>query len=120
MKIAIRLPNGPWPWPLVRRYACIALSALVVAWTIGLAMAQQQVTPTPMVVTSDTTEYCHTLADRLQTLVTRATVPEPPEVVLLSDEGQRMCSHGQTRGGIMRLRQAILMMQREQETAAKH
>jgi hypothetical protein len=43
-------------------------------------------------------------------LVRGAPAPPPQEVTLLSNEGQRMCDHGQTRGGILRLRRALMMM----------
>jgi hypothetical protein len=59
------------------------------------------------IVTSDTVEYCGVLMDRI-TGITRATAaPLPTEAAVLSQEGERMCVHGQTRGGIMRLRRAL-------------
>jgi hypothetical protein len=59
------------------------------------------------IVTSDTPEYCGVLLNRI-TVVTRATAQPPPtEAALLSQEGERMCIHGQTRGGILRLRRAL-------------
>jgi hypothetical protein len=59
------------------------------------------------IVTSDTPEYCDVLMDRI-TGITRATAQPPPtEAALLSQEGERMCIHGQTRGGILRLRRAL-------------
>jgi hypothetical protein len=46
-------------------------------------------------------------------MVRVASSPPPQEVTFLSSEGQRMCDQGQTRGGILRLRRALmLMMQR--------
>ena len=36
--------------------------------------------------------------------------PPPQEVTFLSSEGQRMCDQGQTRGGILRLRRALVLM----------
>jgi hypothetical protein len=62
------------------------------------------------IVTSDTPEYCGVLMNRI-TGITRATaVPPPTEVAALSEEGERMCVHGQTRGGILRLRRALEIM----------
>jgi len=101
-------------------HAGIAIACLVAIWSAGLAWAQQQVQQTPMEVTSDTQEYCRKLADRVHALVRVAPGKEPQEVSVLSVEGEKMCDHGQTRGGIMRLRQAILIMQHEEETAAQH
>jgi hypothetical protein len=64
----------------------------------------------PQRVTSDTPEYCMRLQDRVSELVRLASAPPPREVTSLSSEGQRMCDHGQTRGGILRLRRALMMM----------
>lgn len=66
----------------------------------------------PMEVTTDTPEYCLHLLDRVSDLVRLAMAPIPREVTDLTTEGQRMCSHGQTRGGIMRLRSALMMMEK--------
>jgi hypothetical protein len=61
-------------------------------------------------VTSDTPEYCGELAERISGMVRATSMPPSAEVRTLSVEGQRMCVHGQTRGGIMRLRRAIAIM----------
>ncbi|HTI84602.1 MAG TPA: hypothetical protein VL614_29475 [Acetobacteraceae bacterium] len=61
-------------------------------------------------VTSDTPEYCLQLFDRVSELVRAAVTPPPQEVTALSSEGQRMCDQGKTRGGIMRLRRALILM----------
>ena len=66
--------------------------------------------PAPQRVTSDTPEYCLRLMDRVSELVRVATDPPPQEVTALSSEGQRMCDEGHTRGGILRLRRALMMM----------
>jgi len=62
-------------------------------------------------VTSHSIEYCNKLATRIDALVFGAHVPPPSDVTELSVEGKRMCEHGQMRGGIMRLRKALMMMQ---------
>jgi hypothetical protein len=64
----------------------------------------------PQQVTSDTPEYCLHLLDRVSEMVRGAPGPPPQEVTFLSSEGQRMCDQGQTRGGILRLRQALMLM----------
>src|SRR5215472_14182053 len=68
----------------------------------------------PQEVTTDTPAYCLRLLDQVGELVRNTASPPPQEVTFLSSEGQRMCDQGQTRGGIMRLRRALLLMhQRE-------
>jgi hypothetical protein len=59
------------------------------------------------IVTSDTPEYCGVLMNRITVITHATTVPPPTEVAVLSEEGERMCVHGQTRGGILRLRRAL-------------
>jgi hypothetical protein len=77
------------------------------------ATAQDQIVQSnPMEVTSDTPEYCLHLLDRVSELVRLATLPVPREVTDLTTEGHRMCAHGQTRSGIMRLRSALMMMEK--------
>jgi hypothetical protein len=68
-------------------------------------------TDQPEAVTSDTPEYCMHLLDKVSALVRSAPSSPPPEVSSLSTEGEKMCAHGQTRGGILRLRRAFLLMQ---------
>jgi len=69
-----------------------------------------------VVVTTDTPEYCHKLLDRIGQAIHAATAPPPVEVASLSTEGKRMCHDGLTRGGILRLRRALLIL--EQGAAA--
>jgi hypothetical protein len=64
----------------------------------------------PQLVTSDTPEYCLHLQGRVSEMVRVASVPPPAEVSLLSSEGRRMCDQGQTRGGIVRLRRALMIL----------
>lgn len=66
----------------------------------------------PVVITTDTPEYCLHLLDQVSELMRIAPAP-PPEVTSLSTEGQRMCGQGKTRGGIMRLRRALVLLRRE-------
>jgi hypothetical protein len=66
----------------------------------------------PSVVTTDTPEYCQRLVDRISQEIQVASVPPPTEVASLSSEGKRMCNDGLTRGGILRLRRALLILER--------
>ena len=87
--------------------------AALVAILNGPVNAQTQVIQTdPMQITTDTPEYCQKLLTRLGELLRLATAPVPQEVDDLTFEGQRMCDHGQTRSGIMRLRSALLIMEK--------
>jgi hypothetical protein len=93
-------------------------AALAVPLSIGLGFAIMpspaagQVTPEQ--VTTDTPQYCLQLLDRVSELA-RVNAHPPQEVTDLSTEGQRMCDQGQTRGGIMRLRRALVMLRRGEE-----
>ena len=61
-------------------------------------------------LTTDTAEYCAHLVDRLRQVEHDRGHAASPEVVALSDEGQLMCDHGETRRGILRLRRAMRLM----------
>ena len=67
---------------------------------------------TPLMVTTDTPQYCLHLLDEVSELMRLSPAP-PPEVTSLSTEGQRMCGQGQTRGGIMRLRRALVLLKQQ-------
>jgi hypothetical protein len=61
-------------------------------------------------VTSDSPEYCGVLIDRISSMYHTSPMPPPSEATMLSEAGQWMCVHGQTRGGILRLRRAIAIL----------
>jgi hypothetical protein len=82
--------------------ACLALGVVGAMPVVGQSPPQR--------VTSDTPEYCLKLRDRVGELVRVAPAPPPQEVSFLSSEGQRMCDQGQTKGGILRLRRALMLM----------
>ena len=81
-------------------------------WLLAALMGAGPVTgqPAPAQVITDTPQYCLQLFDRVSEMVRVAPAPPPEEVMHLSTEGQRMCDQGQTRGGILRLRRAIMLM----------
>ena len=89
---------------------------LVTAGALGVVPATGQ--PAPQQVTSDTAEYCLHLQERVSELIRLAAAPPPREVSFLSSEGQRMCGQGQTRGGIMRLRRALMLMEHKSRAQA--
>ena len=87
------------------------------AW-LRWAQAAGSAQSTPLEVTSDTPEYCLRLLARLNDLVHISPAPPPPEVIRLSTDGQRMCDQGQTRGGILRLRRAWLLLAHPESASA--
>jgi hypothetical protein len=82
-------------------------------------VAQQAHDSPPVGVTTDTAEYCLYLQDRIHTLILAAVAPPSHEATALTQEGQRICEHGQTRGGIMRLRRALLLIRHEDPSAQR-
>jgi len=94
---------------IARNTSLAMLACLGVGLTVFGTMPVAGQSP-PQPVTSDTPEYCLRLLDRVSEMVRMAAVPPPQEVASLSSEGQRMCHQGQTRGGILRLRRALMLM----------
>lgn len=86
------------------------LFPLWLAVVLGLAGRPVFAQGTPMAITTDTVEYCFHLFDQVSDLLHAARTPTPREVTDLTTEGQRMCDHGQTRGGIIRLRRALMLI----------
>jgi len=98
-------------WPLRCAFLVIALG-LTPALSSRTAAAQDNAGQTdPMEVTTDTPDYCHKLLDRISEVVRLASAPVPREISDLTTDGQRMCAIGQTRGGIMRLRSALMALE---------
>ena len=93
----------------MRSAICVLGLGLVTAGAVDTLPVVGQ--PAPQRVTSDTPEYCLKLHDRVSELMRATGSPMPSEVAFLSSEGQRMCGQGQTRGGILRLRRALMLME---------
>jgi len=85
--------------------ACLGIGGFVL---VGAMPVHGQAPPQR--ITSDTPEYCLQLLDQVSQLVRIAGASPPQEVSSLSSEGQRMCDQGQTKGGILRLRRALMLM----------
>ena len=68
-----------------------------------------QAQPGPLRVTTDTVEYCGHLAGRIA-VAQRTTTTANPEAESLAAQGRHMCEIGRIRGGIARLRRALLML----------
>lgn len=89
----------------------LAVPAVLSAPGSPVSAQGQRVPGAPVEVTSDTREYCLELLDRVSDLVRLSAAPVPPDVTTLSTEGEKLCDNGQLRGGILRLRRALMMME---------
>lgn len=98
--------TGPSP----ARLFCLALLACALP-PRGLRAADEQ--PTYM-VTTDTLAYC----DRLQHDVEQQH-SQLAEIQHLLSEGRDMCARGQIRGGIQRLRRALVVLHHRGSTPAQ-
>ncbi|HET8997718.1 MAG TPA: hypothetical protein VFN42_13705 [Acetobacteraceae bacterium] len=89
-------------------------AGLLLSLAAGLAIMPRSMAgqTAPVLVTTDTPQYCLHLLDQVSELM-RLAPSAPPEVSSLSTEGQRMCGQGQTRGGIMRLRRALVLLKQQ-------
>jgi hypothetical protein len=96
------------------RNACEPLMVALVLGQVGLSQFAYGQTRDPT-VTSDSPEYCDVLMGRITGLARAAAMPPPTDAAVLSEEGERMCVHGQTRGGILRLRRALMIMRRGED-----
>ena len=64
----------------------------------------------PMPITTDTPDYCLSLARRVE------SAPDMPQQArMLWQEGRDMCQRGHIRGGLARLRRAMLISRGEAE-----
>jgi len=97
---------------VARVYGLAGLLLSVSTWAALSSSVSGQ--PAPQQVTTDTPQYCLVLLDRVSDLVRDLDAPPPQEVTNLSAAGQQMCDQGQTRRGIMRLREALVLLQRRQ------
>ncbi|HTC07873.1 MAG TPA: hypothetical protein VK726_03770 [Acetobacteraceae bacterium] len=92
---------------------CATLGMLLASVPFALSAAGDG---PPVVVTTDTPEYCHRLIDRISELIESVSQPPPVTVSSLSSEGQRLCDEGHTRPGILRLRRALMLLEQETQS----
>jgi hypothetical protein len=97
--------------------ACLPLGVWLLIPGAPVSAQLRSGASSPMEVTTDTPEYCQKLLHRIGELARLATVPVPHEASDLTTEGQKMCDHGQTRSGIMRLRSALMIMEKDEGPA---
>ncbi len=79
------------------------------------AMPDAQTVPDAqtIIVTSDSRAYCRTLSIAIE-----AHGPLPREVSDLKAEGDGLCGEGQVRGGIARLRRALMVLHQDPPAGA--
>jgi hypothetical protein len=104
------LPVARAPIPLGIMFGFIVLTSP----RFGIILSAHAQVRDP-IVTSDSPEYCGELMSRFTGMTKAAATPPPTEAAQLSEEGVRMCVQGQTRGGIQRLRRALLIMRRGED-----
>ncbi|AHJ63992.1 putative secreted protein [Granulibacter bethesdensis] len=95
--------------------ACMGAALLVVVLgsgvTPGLADA-------PQLITSDTLDYCQQLQHKLARQEAHFVLGAPPsDVMQLADQGRHLCDQGHVRGGILRLRKALLILRHAEKAA---
>ncbi len=78
--------------------------------TLSVAGLEADTQAPPVEVTTDTQAYCQRLSDQVGERMRELKTPPPADVMRLSGEGERLCDEGQTRGGILRLRRAWLLI----------
>lgn len=83
---------------------------LVLALFASLAPAMRPAgADSPPRMTTDSKEYCMHLTVEMLKIRNRRPLTAP-HVRELADEGQRMCDKGQYKGGVARLRRALMLM----------
>ena len=87
----------PSAFPLCALLLCAGLPAA--------AHAESDTDQRVMVVTTDSSAYCRTLSDAID-----AHGSLPRDVAELKTQGDVLCGEGRVRGGIVRLRRALLML----------
>lgn len=94
----------------VYRNALLLTLLLGLISAAALSQSQSGSPPAPLTVTTDTPAYCDGLAARIAAERQRQVTTQP-EVESLAAEGQHMCDHGLIRGGLLRLRRALIMLE---------
>ncbi len=92
------------------RFPAAAFFSPVVIIGFGITLTQPARAQEPIQITTDTPAYCRQLLDRVSELVQAASTPPPGDVTSLAAEGEKMCAEGEVRGGILRLRRAVMLL----------
>ncbi|GBQ83505.1 hypothetical protein [Asaia krungthepensis] len=82
---------------------------------LGRTMSPIRAEAVPMAVTSDTLEYCRTLARKVHRTLRQTATATPPvinQAMYLEHEGEALCAHGHLRTGIAQERRALVVLTR--------
>jgi hypothetical protein len=90
-------------------YLLLAGAVLVALVLLALSQSGPPSVAGPMMVTTDTPAYCNDLAAQVAA-AQRAHPAAQPEAARLAREGRQMCDNGLIRGGLLRLRRALLLL----------
>lgn len=63
-----------------------------------------------MQLLTDTPHYCAELFTEIEATEQTLLQPAPPAVARLAIEGQQLCALGEVRGGVIRLRRAMVLL----------
>jgi hypothetical protein len=111
-----RQPGDRTVSPMFRLMRIVGLAVVLVGLGLGSGMFSSIAgESTPEMVTSDTLTYCRQLALQLDQLKSASSNP-PQSVNDLYVAGKDMCESGSIRGGILRLRSAIVMLMHPGDT----
>lgn len=95
--------------------SCLVLVVALAVFAVRRAETPAVVPPSPAAegalrITSDTLAYCQSLRQQVNALMRRDGGTASAEVMHLSATGQRLCAAGEVRGGVLRLRGAVLLL----------
>ena len=83
-------------------------TAILLAGLVAPLPARTQ--PAPMQILTDTQHYCAELFADVEATQNALIEPAPPAVDRLALEGRQLCSLGEVRGGVTRLRRAMVLL----------
>ncbi len=87
-----------------------AAGVLLTAQMVVTDISAQPVQSAPMPLLTDTPQYCAELSSEVEQERQALVSPAPAEIEQLAEEGRRLCAMGQVRGGVIRLRRAMVLL----------
>lgn len=95
--------------------ALLLRGGILVLWFgVGLPSGVSPAADDPPRVITDSSDYCRQLRLMVEEVVRQTAAAPPWGVAMLTEEGGRMCDRGLVRGGIVRLRRALMMLRATQ------